>query len=596
MSHRRIFGVFIRGQDFSCAAFHEWAALPRVAACLFAMAIFVPPGVSAQESPHGKKLNLPCETCHTASSWKDVSKISTFDHSKTNFPLDGQHTQVKCAQCHATLVFDKAPGKCADCHNDVHRAELGKTCDRCHSPKSWLVPDMAQRHNSTRFPLLGAHITLPCQACHVNQQQHEYVHVPVDCVGCHRATYDATANPPHASSGISTDCTSCHAVVSLDWRGATFVHNPPLTGAHLAVSDCNTCHNGNFNTTFQDCYSCHKADYAGTTNPVHASTPGFSTNCTQCHTSTNVGGWLQVSTASFPHNPPLTGAHLAVSDCNTCHNGNFATTAQDCFSCHKSDYAGTTNPVHSTTPGFSTNCTQCHTSTNVGGWLTVSTASFPHNPPLTGAHLAVASCNTCHNGNFTTTSQDCYSCHQADYGGTTNPPHATTAGFTTTCTTCHTSTAVGGWLTVSTASFPHNPALTGAHLTVPDCNTCHNGNFTTTSQDCYSCHATDYNNTNNPVHSTVGYPTTCTTCHTSTTLWTTGIAMPTQYHTQFPTSHGTAASNCTACHSNSTNYAVFSCTTGCHPSSDVNPKHTAVSGYVYDSQHCYSCHPAGRTG
>ena len=66
-------------------------------------------------------------------------------------------------------------------------------------------------------------------------------------------------------------------------------------------------------------------------------------------------------------------------------------------------------------------------------------------------------------------------CHQADYTGTNNPP-TSTAGFPTTCDTCHSTT---NWLS---ATFDHNNTpfpLTGAHTTVP-CAQCHvNNNYTT---------------------------------------------------------------------------------------------------------------------
>ena len=44
------------------------------------------------------------------------------------------------------------------------------------------------------------------------------------------------------------------------------------------------------------------------------------------------------------------------------------------------------------------------------------------------------------------------------------------------------------------------------------------------------------------------------------------------------------------------NYAQFSCI-DCHQhsnQSEVDSHHSQVSGYVYDSQACLTCHPQGR--
>ena len=50
---------------------------------------------------------------------------------------------------------------------------------------------------------------------------------------------------------------------------------------------------------------------------------------------------------------------------------------------------------------------------------------------------------------------------------------------------------------------------------VPHQTTTYNG----PADDCYGCHQADYTGTTNPNHATVGFPTTCDTCHT-TTAWT----------------------------------------------------------------------------
>src|SRR5512135_2822353 len=65
----------------------------------------------AQTSPHGT-LSIPCEDCHTSTSWTEASGAMKFDHRRTRFPLLGQHAQVACKQCHQDLKFAAAPILC----------------------------------------------------------------------------------------------------------------------------------------------------------------------------------------------------------------------------------------------------------------------------------------------------------------------------------------------------------------------------------------------------------------------------------------------------------------------------------------------------
>jgi len=553
-----------------------------VAAAALGLVALVPEfRLTAQTSPHGK-LAVPCEQCHTANSWKEMLSPAKFNHAKTRFPLKGQHSVVACRQCHTTLTFSGAATQCKDCHKDVHRGELGMSCDRCHGSQSWLVPDMVQRHTQTRFSLLGAHMTAACEACHINQQKNEYVGVRTECVSCHLPEYQATVAPPHRASGLGTDCVQCHSISSLQWHGS-FDHATsqfPLTGAHQSIP-CSQCHVGNrFRGTPTQCVSCHQKDYTNTANPKHV--PGFSTDCVGCHRTV---AWRP---ATFDHsraNFKLTGAHVA-TPCLSCHvNGVYAGTPQQCFVCHQKDFTNTINPKHS--PGFSTDCVGCH------GTAVWRPATFDHSKAnfiLTGAHVATP-CLSCHvNGVYTGTPQQCYTCHQKDYTNTTNPKHS--PGFPTDCVGCH-GTAV--W---RPATFDHSKAsfkLTGAHVQTP-CASCHvNGVYTGTPQQCASCHLSRYNATTNPAHAPAGFPTDCQPCH-STTAWTPSTF---QHDPFFPISAGSKHSPgrwsvCADCHTVATNFKTFSCIT-CHQhaSTIVNPKHSGVANYRYDSQACYSCHPRG---
>ncbi len=532
-----------------------------------------------------------CTQCHNTTSWTQ----STFNHNSTSFPLTGAHTTLQCNQCHTTAASynGSLPTSCIGCHqtdyngttNPPHASNpsaFPTTCTQCHTTTSWTTSNF--NHNTTTFPLTGAHTTVACALCHTNNNYSGSL--PTACYGCHQADFTGTTNPNHVTSGFPTDCTQCHNTTS--WTTSTFNHNNttfPLTGAHTTVT-CALCHtNNNYSGTLPTtCIGCHQTDYNGTTNPPHASNPSaFPTTCTQCHTTTS---W---TTSSFNHNTttfPLTGFHTTVA-CASCHtNNNYSGTLPTaCYGCHQADFTGTTNPAH-VSAGFPTDCTICHSTTN---WTTSTFNHATTSFPLTGFH-ATMQCVQCHtsastyNGSLPTL---CSGCHMADYNGTNNPAHAA-AGFPTTCDTCHTTTSWAG------ATFNHNNTpfpLTGAHTSVA-CTACHVNNvFAGTPTLCSGCHIADYNGTTNPNHASAGWPTTCDTCHT-TTAWL-PANLPTAYHTFFPLNHGNANGVCATCHTNSSDYSVFTCTT-CHGNNNsANFHHPNVNGYVYNSVNCYACHKSG---
>lgn len=524
------------------------------------------------DSPHGSNFKISCGVCHSSKSWKLDKTIYSFDHNKTKLPLVGQHTIVNCRQCHPTLVFSAAKTNCIDCHKDLHQSTVGPDCSRCHTPASWLVNNISDIHQMSRFPLLGAHRSAECAQCHKSESLLRFDVPGVNCVDCHRDQFLATTNPNHVQSGFSEDCASCHPMTALQWTGAGFNHNIfPLVQGHSGLK-CTDCHtSAPFTATSPLCYSCHQQQFLSAKNPDHLAS-GFATTCQDCH-SLNPG-WTP---ATFDHSAfPLTLGH-STPTCNDCHKGNYKNTSTDCYSCHQATYTATNNPNHQAS-GIGTVCSQCHT-TNPG-W---TPAKFAHtNFAMTLGHANVA-CDACHKGNYTNTSTDCYSCHLTDYNGTTNPNHRT-AGIPTTCALCHTTNP--GW---APATFTHTGfALTLGHANVT-CDACHKGNYTTTSTDCFSCHATDYNNTTNPNHKTLNFSTTCTTCHTTNPGWT--PATYTQHDTQFfpiySGRHKGVWTKCSDCHTNPSNYLLFDCI-HCHTN--------AHPGKNYTNAQCYQCHPRGSGG
>jgi hypothetical protein len=448
-----------------------------------------------------------CQTCHSTANWSGAN----FDHSAfTGFPLAGAHTSIACSTCHTNGRFTGTPDTCVGCHlpdynrttNPNHlQTGFPTNCQTCHSTTNW--QGAAFDHALTAFPLTGAHVSVACTTCHINGQ---FSGTPQTCVGCHLPDYNGTTNPNHTAAGFPSTCQNCHTTAT--WTGAGFNHNTmtsfPLTGAHTNVA-CTTCHvNGQFAGTAQTCVGCHLPDYNGTTNPNHAAA-GFPTDCTTCHSTTTWAG------ATFNHNQtafPLNGAHVNVA-CTTCHvNGQFAGTPQTCVGCHLPDYNGTTNPNHAVA-GFPQQCNVCH---NTSVW---QPATFNHNNtafPLTGAHVNVA-CANCHiNGNYTTTPTDCYSCHQPEYRGTTDPNHVA-AAFPTTCQTCHTTSRWTG----ATFTHPDFPIYSGTHAgkwsTCADCHV-NQSNYATFS--CITCHQHSQSNADpdhRGVRNYVYNATSCYSCH-----------------------------------------------------------------------------------
>ncbi|MGB9663672.1 MAG: hypothetical protein ACPL25_01965 [Ignavibacteria bacterium] len=120
----------------------------------------------AQSSPHGSNLKLECSDCHSDISWNVLSPNMKFNHDKTGFNLSGQHKLVNCRQCHSSLRFEEAKNDCKSCHNDVHQNTLGVDCQRCHNTEAWIVKNIREIHNQTRFPLVGVHQNVNCQSCH----------------------------------------------------------------------------------------------------------------------------------------------------------------------------------------------------------------------------------------------------------------------------------------------------------------------------------------------------------------------------------------------------------------------------------------------
>ncbi len=286
----------------------------------------------ADDDVHKGRLGAQCADCHVTVIW---SKITRFDHNKTKFPLLGQHAKADCRSCHAGDQLVGLPVTCIGCHkqDDVHKGKFGTACQDCHKNDSWR--NVKFDHDTTQFPLRGAHAKIACDTCHKGGDFK--AKLPLTCIGCHKK------DDVH-KGGFGDKCEGCHTVVT--WKDvAKFDHDKtrfPLVGRHKPVP-CADCHKDkDFKNTPMQCQACHKdVFHKGRLGP----------ECGACHSPLS---WLK---SSFDHAKtrfPLTGRHVGL-DCHACHSKPVTgppVLSTVCGTCHKKD------DVHRGSLGQ--NCGRCH--------------------------------------------------------------------------------------------------------------------------------------------------------------------------------------------------------------------------------------------
>ncbi len=403
-----------------------------------------------------------CRSCHPEHKGRDADIIglerSSFPHDFTDYPLRGAHVRVSCEGCHdPDKAFRDARASCADCHAaaDVHRGELGKDCESCHTEERWR--EARFDHGKTKFPLEGKHRDVACALCHAGER---YSGIPMDCVGCHRV------DDVHRGR-FGDACESCHT--SGQWKTQNFDHAGktrfPLTGKHAKVP-CEGCHpDGLVDQKLElNCLSCHRGD------DVHDGRNGA--DCERCH---GTSAWKP---ATFDHDRntefPLHGAHREVS-CAACHTKpvHQQKLGSTCIACHVAD------DVHKEQLGG--DCGRCH-----GEISWKEKVRFDHDLarfPLLGLHAVVA-CEECHStGVYRDTEQKCVACHARQ------DVHEDRLG--PKCEVCHTPNGWKVWKFdhATQTKFP----LRGGHSQVA-CETCHVEPVATKpslSTGCDSCHGAE---------------------------------------------------------------------------------------------------------
>ncbi len=282
--------------------------------------------VACHADEHEGKYGNDCAKCHKESSFLSLKKMDFFDHTVTDYPLEGKHLEVDCKQCHkkrfsTTIDFTA----CNKCHDDYHQEEFKENgitpdCIECHSLEKGFDYSLytLEQHQTTTFPLEGAHNATPCFACHISEDDKRWTfrNLGSTCIDCHKDSHEGFISEKYYPK---QDCKSCH--INETWSTVNFDHNNTnwsLTGRHKDV-DCRECHfdtgenNIVINQTFKDldtkCITCHEN--------IHDDSFAFNgvTDCKRCHVTDS---WFP---KKFDHNNtafPLKGQHAEI-ECKECH-------------------------------------------------------------------------------------------------------------------------------------------------------------------------------------------------------------------------------------------------------------------------------------
>ncbi|MDF1543670.1 MAG: hypothetical protein P1R58_01060 [bacterium] len=469
---------------------------------------------------------------------------------------------------------------------DVPHQKLKMPCENCHTTESFTTIDF-DHVQFTGYDLDGKHRAARCVSCHDLQ---DFSEVEKNCSNCHADVHE---------SKMGADCQRCHS--SLSWSSFDFqeIHintDFPFMGKHALV-DCQSCHTtlpqGDMMTSRSRCVECHQTDYLNTASPNHVA-DGFSTECQNCH---RMHSWRPATIPNHEIYFPIYGGEHAGTwnSCTTCHTDPNDSKVFTCLVCHAhnqsdmdGEHGGMTGYVYN-----SDDCYLCHPDGRARDFREHDAQYFPI---YSGSHASEwSSCTECHTVPADRRQFNCLTCHehrQQEMDG----KHGSMAGYgydSKLCLECHPQ-GLKGEFTAHDAEF--FPIFSGRHAsTWSDCAECHNNPNERQIFDCLTCHP---GNEVEPVHNGMaGYSydsPTCYSCHP------TGEAGEFTVHdgTYFPIYSGRHSgkwSDCIECHADPNDRKVFDCLT-CHPGSEIDPNHTGMSGYVYDSPTCYSCHPTGEAG
>lgn len=202
---------------------------------------------------HKGRNGAECQECHSEAKWGKIA----FDHDQdTKFRLRGRHRETACQACHIESAKKvELKSDCISCHeaDDVHKDKESKSCASCHNESGW-NKDLFFEHDITRFPLIGQHSVLACEACHSSG---EYKETDSECKVCH------VKDDAHKGR-LGDKCETCHNPNG--WGIWLFDHDKqtdyPLEGSHEGLS-CEACHRRESQDSLKldrQCISCHRDD------------------------------------------------------------------------------------------------------------------------------------------------------------------------------------------------------------------------------------------------------------------------------------------------------------------------------------------------
>ena len=290
--------------------------------------------------PHEPKLPaVRCGACHTAEAGAIGQSVHagaaaapggascTGCHGTHNVRPAARTGTAACAACHARASEDyhgsvhgvalakgdPEASTCRDCHGEFHsirshrdpaapvsRANLAKTCARCHADRAL----MARRR-----------ITIPEAYALYSRSVHGRSANPraATCNDCHESHRLKRVTDPVSSiyrMNVPSTCGKCHAQETAAYRAG--IHGTALRAGVTAAPMCTDCHGE------------HRI--RGTHDPASPVVAGHvAETCSRCHEATVIretyglpAGRLRTYTASF-HGLAARGGSPAVANCASCH-------------------------------------------------------------------------------------------------------------------------------------------------------------------------------------------------------------------------------------------------------------------------------------
>ena len=546
---------------------------------------------------HTFTADASCATCHG-----NPSPVGTNARDAITAPFTAAgevHSSTGCTTCHdaSGALVGSATGQTA-----------GATCTTCHigGANTWTTVHTAAL--GTVQPAVDhtglADSAAACTTCHGNNVAGSNardaitapfhgtgeIHNGSGCATCHTGNDDGSLRSlglTKADTVAAGDCTTCHTATST-W---TTIHDT-ATGAVTGVS-----HATRVDVLATCTTSCHTATAGGANGvmPYSAADNKVHDACATCH---QASGTLKAGNTTYGGQP------IAKGDCGTCHGAGY-------FDSH----------THTHTLVRTAECATCHNEDTTDG----SNATLA--PAASVPWVAAGQTH-----NTTTGGNGCAACHNVAVDGVLKGS-ATGGTTTSSCESCHITTAAKTWTQIHTATIgtgagtvDHSRAQTQV-ANDANCSGCHANVATSDARDaittpfhgagevhngagCATCHTganTGALRSGGLTKADTVASGTCGTCHTVTSTWTTihdtatGAVAGVSHATRVD---GLAA--CTICHSATAGgaagvmpYSVSddkvhdACAT-CHQATGaLNSGNTTYGNQPIAKGDCGTCHTAG---